>query len=65
MKSVTWKVFRDNRGWYLAVVEGKSSTRMIDKDSAVAEASRRNALISSYQRAVLNGTAGRLPTATN
>ena len=64
MKSVTWKVFRDNRGWYLSVVEGKPASRMIDKDSAVAEASRRNAIVSRYQRAVLEGTAGRLPTET-
>jgi hypothetical protein len=62
MKSVSWQVFKDNRGWYLAVVKGKPSCRMSDKQSAIAEASRRNVRIADYERAVLEGNAGRLPS---
>ncbi len=62
MKSVNWKVFRDSRGWYLAVVQGKPSCRMSHKEAALAEAARRNLRIAEYERAVLEGNAGRLPS---
>lgn len=56
-----WKVFRDSDGWYLATVKGKPSKRMPTKHDADAEANRRNALVRDYQRAVMEGHAGRLP----
>jgi hypothetical protein len=65
MKATRWQVFRDKLGWYLATVHGKPSCRMANKDAAVAEAARRNARISAYQREVLEGNAGRLPVPTN
>lgn len=61
MNAKYWKAFRDADGWYLATVRGKPSCRMADKAAAEAEAARRNVLIAQYEKAVLEGTAGRLP----
>lgn len=58
---MAWRVFRDRDGWYLAVKRGKPSKRMPDRASAQAEADRRNVIVSAYERAVIEGTAGRLP----
>jgi hypothetical protein len=65
MKSTRWRVFRDADGYYLATVKGKPSKRMPTKNDADAEAMRRNAKIADYQRAVLEGNAGRLPSPLN
>ena len=63
MKSVRWKAFRDSEGWYLATVRGKPSKRMLTKRDADAEVTRRNLRVADYERAVLEGNAGGLPTA--
>ncbi len=65
MKSTRWKVFRDADGWYLATVRGKPSRRMLTKQDADAEVIRRNSRIADYERAVIEGNAGRLPTPKN
>jgi hypothetical protein len=65
MKSSLWKVFHDANGWYLATVKGKPSCRMAGKPEAQAEAARRNLRVASYERAVLEGNAGRLPSPFN
>ena len=62
MKSTRWKAFHDADGWYLATVKGKPSKRMPTKTDADAEALRRNVRIADYERAVIQGHAGRLPT---
>jgi hypothetical protein len=62
MRSTRWKVFRDASGYYLATVKGKPSKRMPTKTAADNEAKRRNILIADYERAVLQGHAGRLPS---
>jgi hypothetical protein len=62
MRSTRWKVFRDASGYYLATVKGKPSKRMPTKTAADNEATRRNILIADYERAVLQGHAGRLPS---
>ena len=65
MRSTSWKVFKDAGGWYLATVKGKPSKRMASKADADVEAVRRNSRISDYERAVIEGNAGRLPTSLN
>lgn len=65
MKSTRWKVFRDADGWYLATVRGKPSRRMPTKQDADAEVIRRNSRVADYERAVIEGRAGRLPTPSN
>lgn len=62
MKATRWKVFKDADGFYLATTKGKPSKRMQTKDDADREAVRRNALLDDWDRAVAEGTAGRLPT---
>ena len=65
MQSTCWKVFRDASGYYLATVKGKPSKRMQTKSDADAEAVRRNSRIADYERAVIEGNAGRLPAPIN
>lgn len=59
-----WKVFLDDEGWFVSwnKPHPMPSRRRPTKAEAEAEASRRNELAASYERAVLEGTAGRLPT---
>lgn len=65
MKSSLWKVFHDANGWYLATVKGKPSRRMAGKLEAEQEAARRNVRVAEYERAALEGRAGRLPSPFN